>query len=1082
MTDHPSGPPDPDLPSAVRNSPVDTNDVLTEFAPLPYQSLDPDGEILTVNDSWCDLLGYERDAVVGRWFGEFLGPEGADRFECRFPTFKAEGGVSDVEFDMVRADGEIVPVAFFGTIEYDEEGGVCRTHCQFRDVSDRKAREAELRTSRRAFQDLFDGLNDAVFVHDIGGSFRLVNETAVERLGYSEETLLGMTPSDLDAPGHDSRIADRRDRLRREGSLTFETVHVSASGERIPVEVSSSVVEFFGDPTILSVARDVSERKQREKDSELFRTLVDQAGDGIFVIDESTGDLVDVNQTACELLDEERGTLLGRPISDISGKFESRQDYLAYLSDPENAHPAPRIHEYVRSDGSTVTVRVSARSVSVGTERYRVKVARDVSDRIERERDLRRMRRAVDASGHAVYVTDPHGIIQYVNPAFEEITGYSAEAALGTNPRILNSGEMSAAYFEDLWETVLGGEVWEEEVVNRRQSGSIYHAHQTIAPIHEDGDDEIEGFVAIQTDVTDRIGREAQLAKRERSLRELHSINTTFIAAETESVVFDGIVDALSNALDLSRFGVLQYVEESGCLEAATISSEFIDRYGDLASQEPGDNAIWTAFARDETRMYQDLDTAALGGGWQRPASELLVVPIQGHGVILVVPSAAETLEAGDVELVELLAANAEAILSRLQAESRLAERTDELSLQETRIAELETLIGAVESIQHRLAESDTKESLVRAVCEELTRTDVVDFAWIGQPEVNDTLSISAWAGQNRGFLDAVSFEAGKTRLPSERAVRERRPVSIDRISKCASEESWAADALSRQFNSVLSIPLVHDDVLYGVMTMYSTAESAFGSRYRDLFAEVGTLVANYLSILNIRYADSSHNLLEIEFRVQDSNYQLSVLASATDCTLEFETVLETLDETIRVLVTVIDGDPQTVLDAAGQIPSITEAARFGAARDGQLVLTIQKPFLASEVVEHGGRMVGSVARPSDTRVRITVPEEISIRPLAESLKTRYANIELLARRERPTDADQSLPRVSEYLTERQYEVLKGAYYGGYFESPRGITGEDLAANFGISNTVVHDHLKAGHKRILAHIFDTDAENEGLNN
>jgi PAS domain S-box-containing protein len=140
---------------------------------------------------------------------------------------------------------------------------------------------------------------------------------------------------------------------------------------------------------------------------------------------------------------------------------------------------------------------------------------RDVTERVRRERRLRRMERAVAASGHAVYLTDSDGTIEYVNDRFEGVTGYSAEESLGRNPRILNSGEMPDEYYEDLWETLLSGDVWEEEIVNRRKNGEHYHAHQTIAPV-TDEEDTIEGFVAIQTDITERKQREQRLERYKR--------------------------------------------------------------------------------------------------------------------------------------------------------------------------------------------------------------------------------------------------------------------------------------------------------------------------------------------------------------------------------------------------------------------------------------------------------------------------------------------------------------------------------------------------------------------------------------
>ncbi|MFO7925723.1 MAG: PAS domain S-box protein [Halobacteriota archaeon] len=121
-----------------------------------------------------------------------------------------------------------------------------------------------------------------------------------------------------------------------------------------------------------------------------------------------------------------------------------------------------------------------------------------------------RLDRAIDAAGHAVFITDPDGYIQYVNPAFEEITGYSAEFAIGSTPRILKSGRIPERYYSTLWETIRSGDVWSEPILNRRRSGELYHAEETIAPFTDESG-EIEGYVAVQTDVTERIETREQL-------------------------------------------------------------------------------------------------------------------------------------------------------------------------------------------------------------------------------------------------------------------------------------------------------------------------------------------------------------------------------------------------------------------------------------------------------------------------------------------------------------------------------------------------------------------------------------------
>jgi PAS domain S-box-containing protein len=232
-------------------------------------------------------------------------------------------------------------------------------------------------------------------------------------------------------------------------------------------------------------------------------------------------------ETASERLHWSSGT---RQLHDVGVDYDPTIEEALSFYHPEDEELVRRAFEECRERGVAFELDVRIET-AVGRTRYvrttgeRVErdgrtvirgTIADVTEQRERVNEQRRFQRAVEASGHAVFLTDPGGRIDYVNPAFERVTGYDETEVVGETPRILASGDMPDAFYETVWESALAGETWEGEVLNRRADGRLYYAHQTVAPIL-DVRGAIDAVVAIQTDVTDR-------KERERSLRRYETI------------------------------------------------------------------------------------------------------------------------------------------------------------------------------------------------------------------------------------------------------------------------------------------------------------------------------------------------------------------------------------------------------------------------------------------------------------------------------------------------------------------------------------------------------------------------------
>ena len=134
-----------------------------------------------------------------------------------------------------------------------------------RDITERKKAEKALQESETRYRSLFENANDAIFIHDLEGRFLEVNPQACERLGYTRQEFLSMTPKDIDSPKFAAFVPERLSILKTHGKAIFETAHLTKNGNTIPTEINTQVIIYQDQPVVLSIARDITGRKQVEE-------------------------------------------------------------------------------------------------------------------------------------------------------------------------------------------------------------------------------------------------------------------------------------------------------------------------------------------------------------------------------------------------------------------------------------------------------------------------------------------------------------------------------------------------------------------------------------------------------------------------------------------------------------------------------------------------------------------------------------------------------------------------------------------------------------------------------------------------
>jgi PAS domain S-box-containing protein len=253
------------------------------------------------------------------------------------------------------------------------------------------------------------------------------------------------------------------------------------------------------------------------KVAERFRSLVETTSDWIWEVDEN-GIYTYVSPHVRELLGYGPEEMLGRKPLDFMPAEEARR--VQTLFGPITIAQKPfRVLEktHQHRNGRLVVLETSGVPVfdAGGTFRGYRGVNRDITQRRKREQELVRLAAAVEQTADSIVITDVDGNIEYVNPAFERITGYSEAEALGRNPRILKSGNTPPGVYQDLWRTIKRGDIWVGQLTNRRKDGSCFDELVTISPLRDESG-KIVNYVAVKQDRTAQLQLERQLQQSQR--------------------------------------------------------------------------------------------------------------------------------------------------------------------------------------------------------------------------------------------------------------------------------------------------------------------------------------------------------------------------------------------------------------------------------------------------------------------------------------------------------------------------------------------------------------------------------------
>lgn len=518
-----------------------------------------DGRFLEVNPALAKMLGYGSPEAVLSSFTDsrqqlYVRPEQAAEVTC---ILEDVGVVQGYEFEAYRKAGEKIWLSLNIRLVRDQTGVEVYREGTLEDISERRRSEVErllmfeiiqgvittpnldelLKLVHTSISRLLDAENCFVALHDpatnlmhyeywadkydpapaplvLGTGFVSYVVRTSQRLLLTKELKSEMEARGDVIPSGRPALSWLGVPLRTPSGTIGALVLQHYETERAYTQRDLEFLSSVGDQVAVAIERKRAEQ-ELSRSEERYRDLVENAQDIIYSHD-LKGNYLSSNKASEEItgytLEESLRLNLAQAVA--PEYVEKAREMLGRKLAGENVTAYEL--ELIAKDGHHVPVEVNTRLVlENGVPIGVTGVARDITARKQAEAELRRLAAAVEETADSIVITDKDGNIQYVNPAFERVTGYTKEEVLNQNPRLLKSGKTDEAVFRELWETITRGDVWTGHLINRRKNGTFFEERVTISAIYSESR-EIINYVAVKQDISDLMLLEDQLRQSQK--------------------------------------------------------------------------------------------------------------------------------------------------------------------------------------------------------------------------------------------------------------------------------------------------------------------------------------------------------------------------------------------------------------------------------------------------------------------------------------------------------------------------------------------------------------------------------------
>jgi len=478
-----------------------------------------EGRLVFINSTGARLVGAKnKDELHGRRSEDFIHPDDLPAATARLQRRLAgETGMYPAEVRYMRLDGTTLPVEVSAAPTMFHE----KIAVQFiaRDITERKRAEEALRQSEVELRGILDTTADGILAVDSHGKMVRANRRFAD---------LWRIPTSLMATGDDQQLLDFVLHQLSEPEAFLQKVQALYGSIEEATDTlrfkDGRIFERYSAPLIKEGSlvgrvwsfRDITERKVAEEvlraSEKQFRTLFENAPIGIGVVD-AAGNVLGYNDAVLESIGYSRED--AKSVNAVALYYDpkQREEVLALFHQRGGLKNYPV--RWKRKDGSPFDALLSLTPSTFDGKPCIQSIVEDITERKRAEDQIRKLSRAVEQSPVSIIITDLAGKIEYVNPKFTQISGYTFEEVRGQNPRLLKGGKTSPEEYRRLWQTISRGGEWRGEFHNRKKTGELHWESASISPI-VDAEGHVTHFLAVKEDITERKALEEQLRQAQK--------------------------------------------------------------------------------------------------------------------------------------------------------------------------------------------------------------------------------------------------------------------------------------------------------------------------------------------------------------------------------------------------------------------------------------------------------------------------------------------------------------------------------------------------------------------------------------